>query len=348
MKPLLRVRDDEPQPIMKVGGIKRSDLAETNPSDGVVVPLLQDEIRAESCRLDILFEIYEVDLFPDAVTESTCLFFGEIGISCEEGVRILEGRTLELQKTFDVPLSYVRHIRIYVNTEIEEVRHKDLSLRLSGDGLDLQDIDAFYNKDIGIIDDLHLIGDNIVVEMRVDGGLKIGTATLDSRKEAKETDGIVTLREALTVEDTTSFELGIGIEITVGSDEVDMRCRGIHRKELAKNPRCRALSYRHTTGNADDIGDLDTPTVKKRIVLCMKPLSMRDVYLQKPAQGEVDILYLLKRERLIEPLQLRKVDLLQWEVRMVVKPAPLLTSKALKRRKCRSIERWKLLCLVCM
>lgn len=62
----------------------------------------------------------------------------------------------------------------------------------------------------------------------------------------------------------------------------------------------------------------------------MQTSMMCDVYLQKTAKREIHILYLVKGEGFVEPLKIFQVDILEREIRMIIKQAPLLACKALK------------------
>ena len=64
-----------------------------------------------------------------------------------------------------VPASDALWVCVDIDGEVEKVGYEDLSAIKVGGGVDLQDVYSLYDEDIGLVDDVVLVGDHVVVEV---------------------------------------------------------------------------------------------------------------------------------------------------------------------------------------
>ena len=88
--------------------------------------------------------------------------------------------------------------RIHINGEIKKIGDEQPP---SGFLIEryLQDVDAFHDQDIRLTDLLNLVGNNIVIQVRIDGSLQRFPSRLHPGQKSKEVFSIVTFGESLFV-----------------------------------------------------------------------------------------------------------------------------------------------------
>jgi len=86
----------------------------------------------------------------------------------------------------------------------------------------------------------------------VDGRTDLFPAGLDLGHEPKQAATIVRLGKTLAQQQSPAFELGVGVEETIGRQELDPRSLRPPGQQLAQDPGGRGLAHCHGTGDSDD------------------------------------------------------------------------------------------------
>ena len=92
-------------------------------------------------------------------------------------------------------------LRVDVDREVEEVRHREPGAPVGPGPGRLQDVEPLDDQHVRPLHDRPLAGHDVVREVGVDRCLHVGRAGLDLGHEAQQRALVVRLREALAVED---------------------------------------------------------------------------------------------------------------------------------------------------
>ena len=139
-----------------------------------------------------------------------------------------------------------------VHREVEEVADRQPDLPVRGHPRGLEDVEAFDQDDVGLVQLEPAVGHHVVLEVGVDRCRDLVLAGLDVDDELEQRPPVVRLGEALALEQTAALELGVGVEEAVGRDQRDVGVLGPVRQQLAQQPRGGRLADRDRTGDADD------------------------------------------------------------------------------------------------
>src|ERR1017187_5354606 len=102
-------------------------------------------MRTLTGRLDILAQIYFVDVVPYVVGHRDRFLLAQHGKTMEEGGLILKDCSAQREKAFHEPGLNVTVYCVHVDREVEEVGHEE---RGQGAGACLQYVQPFYDQDI--------------------------------------------------------------------------------------------------------------------------------------------------------------------------------------------------------
>jgi hypothetical protein len=75
-----------------------SQFAKRHRIDQVVLAFAQDKIGARACRHDVLAQVLQVDVLPEAFGNAERRFFTDRGITVEERIGIAEGSFSEIHE----------------------------------------------------------------------------------------------------------------------------------------------------------------------------------------------------------------------------------------------------------
>ena len=113
--------------------------------------LAQHEVGAGAGGEDVFAEVHQIDGFPDPC----CCFAGlNIGIgrvAVEIGFGILEGAVAEREEAVNIPVAEIGNFRVDINREIEEVRNVGNAAPIPRRAAGLQNIDAFDDENIRLV-----------------------------------------------------------------------------------------------------------------------------------------------------------------------------------------------------
>ena len=179
----------------------------------------------------------------------------------------------------------------------------------------------------GDSNDRALVGQDVVVEVRVDGRLDARHARLHVGEEVQQPRGVEALGEALAVHELALLELGVGKQEAVGRDQVDARMIGPAREQRLEDARGGALADGDRAADADDERHLAVGAAEELRRHRMQLLRGGDVEVQEPRHRQVDLLDLLDRELLDETRELLELALLERHRRVGAQPRPLLAGE---------------------
>ncbi len=108
----------------------------------------------------------------------------------------------------------------------------------------------------GTLDDRFLVGQDVVVEMRINRRLDAFHAGLHAGEEVQQASRVEAVREPLAVHNLPALELGVGPQEAVGGDLVDARMIRPPRQQCLQHAGRGALAHRHRAADADDEGYL--------------------------------------------------------------------------------------------
>src|SRR5438128_5943782 len=96
-----------------------SKLSQRHFFDQVIGALAQDEVGAGPRRQDVLTQVLQVDVAPQALGDGARGIPRKLRIAVEEGVRVAEGGLAQAHETLDVPLVDQLLVGIDVDGEVE-------------------------------------------------------------------------------------------------------------------------------------------------------------------------------------------------------------------------------------
>ena len=154
---------------------------------------LKNKVGASAGGQYILYEVWLVHAFPNTRCYLNGLLIIKLGISLEIRLGIRKSGRTQGQKTVDVPTLNILGARIHVNGKIKEIAEGQIggfrALRVRRS----QDIQTLEDKDIrgGYLN--ALVGDDVVVQMRILRCRDTLSARLDPRNELQQGSTIVGL-----------------------------------------------------------------------------------------------------------------------------------------------------------
>src|SRR6266480_856339 len=134
----------------------------------VVRALLEDQRCARAGRQNVVLEIGEVGAFPYRGCGSDRLFVGQRRITMEVGLRIVEGGVAQRQPAPHVPFAQHCLVGVDIDGEIEEIGNDGYRLAVTRQPSGLQHIDALDDQNVGLVDLLPLVRNDVPTQMRID------------------------------------------------------------------------------------------------------------------------------------------------------------------------------------
>src|SRR5262245_45161501 len=133
----------------------------------MVFRLLEDQMGAISCGQDVVSKVDGIDGLPNVNCRISGLIDRKVCVAMEIRGFVLKYGLLKCQESIDIPLAYIRFIRIDKDREIEEVRNECTGRKSSTAVAGLQDIQALDDDDVGLLNDLHFAGNDVIGFVRV-------------------------------------------------------------------------------------------------------------------------------------------------------------------------------------
>src|SRR6478735_7541449 len=302
-----------------------SELAQADPPDAVVLALGEDQRGPPPGGPDVLGQVGGVDGVPDPLGGGAGLLVGERGIPVEVGVGVGEGGAAQAEEAVDVPPLDVLGAGVDVDREVEEVADRQAGAAVRQHPRRLEHVEALDDEHVGAADQGPGAGDDVVGQVRIDRGGDLLHARLDLGHEPEQRPAVVGLGEALALQQPPALELGVGVEETVGRDELDPRGAGPAAEELAQDPGGRGLAHGDRAGDADE--------ERRALGLLAQEVGGdpvqagggADVEVEQPRDRQVDLLDLLEVEPVPEPAQAGDVGFAQAQGVLVAQPGPRRT-----------------------
>ncbi|MGY3287411.1 hypothetical protein ACVWWR_003146 [Bradyrhizobium sp. LM3.2] len=188
----------------------------------------------------------------------------------------------------------------------------------------MQHVDALDDQDVGLVDLGPLVRHDVVSQMRIDRRAHMAAAGLDVGEKAEQQRQVVALRKTLLLHDALPLQHGVGIQKSVGGDQLDLGTRRPARQQRLKHAGRGGFSNRHRTGDADDVGHLAVADVEELALRVIEPLHGIDIDRQQARQWQVDVLDFLEIEPVVQRAQAIELARLQGHRRVVAQPRPLL------------------------
>jgi hypothetical protein len=225
--------------------------------------------------------------------------------------RIAERGRAQREKAIDIPLAQHVLVGVEIDREVEEVGHERDGLAILGRATGLQHVQPLDDQDVRMVDLDPLIGHHVVDEVRVDRCARRALPGLDVGEEMQEPGEIVALRKALLLHQAFALQDRVGIEKTVGGDEVDLGHIRPARQQRLQHARGGRLADRNRPADADDVGHLGVLGAEEFLLHDEEPLRGRHIHGQKARQRQVDLLDLREIEAVVERAQLCDLARLQ-------------------------------------
>ena len=243
-------------------------------------------MRAFFGGADVVAEVGQVDLFPDATGGLDGLGLGELRIAMEVRVFVAKDGFAEAQEAFDVPDFDGLVVGVYIYGEIEEVGDKHAGALAGG----LEDVEAFEDEDVRLLDAGYAARDDVVVQVGVDGRADGGGTGFEVGEELEEEALIVAFGEAFALHEAAGFEDSVGIEEAVGGDKVDLLVVGPAGEGRAEDAGEGAFADGDAAGDADDVGDaLGRGDTEELLAGIVKVLDGREVEVEEAGERDVDV-----------------------------------------------------------
>ncbi len=156
----------------------------------------------------------------------------------------------------------------------------------------LQHVEPFQDQDVRLLHHLLLVGQDVVDEVGVDGGLDLLVASPDIGHKLHQMADVIGFREALSTHQAASLQLLLGIEKAIRGDEFDL---GVFRPTLQQSlqdPRRGAFAARHAAGDADDVSTLAAGLAQKLFQHPAAALLGLDVEIEQAGEGQIDLFHL--------------------------------------------------------
>ena len=169
-----------------------------------------------------------------------------------------------------------------------------------------------------------LAGNDVVVEVRIDRRFNAFPAGLHIVQEVQQPRRVEAFGKALAVHQAAALQLRVGMQEAVGGDEVDARMIGPARQQRAQHAGRRALSDRHRSGDAEDVGHVAITAAEEAAGDGVQLLGGGDVQIEQARQRQVDLLHLLHRQIFDQTRQLFQVARHQRHRRVGAQLGPLL------------------------
>ncbi len=135
----------------------------------------------------------------------------------EVGAGVGEGGAAEFEEAVQVPVADVLDLGVDVDGVVEEVGDGQ-----TPGGRGLEDVDALDDEDVGAVHGLTLVGDDVVVQVGVDGDVHPVGAGLHLRDEADQGPPVVALGKALAAHEAARLQDRVGVQEVVGADQLDV------------------------------------------------------------------------------------------------------------------------------
>ncbi len=252
---------------------------------------------------DVLDEVGAVDRLPDGEGGRDRLVVGQRGIPVEVGIRVGERGGAQGEEPVDVPPFDVRHPRVDIDREVEEVAHGQARPAHGAHRGGAQDVEAFDDEDIGLTHDHSLAGDDVIGQVRIDRRRHFGPPTLDLGEEPQQCSPVVGLWKTLAVHEPSAPQLSVGQQEPVGGDELHVGGRRPPAEQLAQDAGGRRLADGDRSGDADDERGLLPPfheEVARHTVQLLNGLAVEG---QQAREWEVDLLDLPQVQRVVQAAQ---------------------------------------------
>nr|GEZ30648.1 hypothetical protein [Tanacetum cinerariifolium] len=284
--------------------------------------LAHDKAGALAGRQDVLQQVGTVDVAPDLARGVGGLFRGQVRQLTEVGAACAKGRALQHQETLDVPPLNVALGSVQVNREIKEVRH-DAARLLAIVARGLQNIEPFENKDVRLTDLEELVGHDVVTDVGIHRRADFRRARLEVREKLDHALAIVAFRKALAVHDAVGHKPGIGVQKTVGGDQIDPWMIRPARHQGLQHPGKRALAHRDAAGHRHYIRLTFGGPSQKGVLDAVQIARRADVQIDQARQRQVNVGDILKGNVLVHAPQCRQIFLRQRQWRTGTQPRPL-------------------------
>lgn len=123
-------------------------------------------------------------------------------------------------KTIDVPGAQQLGIGIHIDGKVDEVRHEHAMRVLGIVHAALQHIEPFQDQDVRLLHHLLLVGQDVIDQVGVDGGLDLLVAGADIGDKLHQMADVIRLGESLATHQATGFQLLVGKQEAVGGDQL--------------------------------------------------------------------------------------------------------------------------------
>ena len=225
----------------------------------------------------------------------------------EVGQRVGERAALEAEEAFLVPVRDVLGAGIHIDTEIEQVADREASAGGGG----LKHVQPLDDQHVGGADGDLGVGNDVVRQMRVEGSVHLAGPALHGTDEPQQGSTVVALREALAIHDAAAFQFGVREQEAIGGHEVDARGALPAAHQFPEQSRHRRLADSDRASDADDEGCACRTGTEKSGGRAVKLLGSLGIQIEQTTEREVDLLDLLKVERVTEPPQFDELGLRQ-------------------------------------
>ena len=274
----------------------------------MVRALLEDEVRPLARRNDVLAQVHQVDVPPDAFRRLHGLFLAQVRIVVEVGFRFPERGVPQPQEAIDVPLLQVVFLRLHVNREIDEIGDEDAGRRVAGQVMaGLQDVQPLQDDDVRLRDRLFDARHDIVDQVPVHRNGNRFAARFHVRHRLHQPPQIIAFRKSLPLHEPPFLQDPVGKQESVRRDQVYPWVIRPPAEQGLQDPGRRAFTHRDAAADADDVGHLGGRLAEKHVHDPVQVLCRAHVQIDEPRHGQVDLGHLVEGDHLVDAVQFLQV-----------------------------------------